>query len=139
MDLLARFEQETESMPRIKAASRCSLTPVFGDLMWGEQDLRLDDFLESPGVMLETTRRICVFQHIKCELRYYAGGWNPYATTDPDFFVADQDRVLAEGHEIGVMSLPDAITFADLYLLVEKPFSAIQVPRWLFNSQPPAR
>ena len=62
----------------------------------------------------------------RAELRYYAGGWCP----DQNRIYQEQDRIVAEGCELGVFrSVRDALTFTEKYLADERSFGAVQVPR----------
>jgi len=82
--------------------------------------------MRNPGVMFESCRRIVVFQEIGGELRYYAGGW----CQDQTRIYLEQGRIWAEGSELGVFqAVRDAVAFAEQYLVEERDFQAIQVPR----------
>jgi hypothetical protein len=65
MNLHAELEHEA-AMDRLAAGTRRLAMPWFADICWGHVD-----FLElqrNPGVMLESRRRVVVFQYINGEL-----------------------------------------------------------------------
>jgi hypothetical protein len=125
MDLEAEVDAEPDTVNRITAVARQRSCPAFLDLWWDPAPPPLA-VLGDPGVMFESPRRVVVFQRIGGELRYYAGGWCP----DEDHIHLEQERVWAEGGESGVFgSVADALAFAELYLVEERSFAAVRVPR----------
>jgi hypothetical protein len=129
VDLQAEVKLEHAAMQRITTVARCSSCPSFADILWGGG---IDPFAlhRNPGVMLESPRRVVVFQYVNEELRYYAGGWTRDPGKNPDDFRAEDERKLAEGSESGVFATAhDALAFSEQYLVDEQAFSSIQVPR----------
>src|SRR5262245_26389303 len=97
MSLEADVDAEPGAVARVVTAARRSSCTMFVDILWppcpDPLALRND-----PGVMFESPRRVVVFQRVGGELRYYAGGWCP----DQSRIYLEQDRVWAEGSELGV-------------------------------------
>lgn len=127
MNVQNEVDQERNALQSIAAVAKRTSCPLFINLIgWGEA---LPDpcwFVRNPGVMFESPRRIVVFQEIVGELRYYAGGWRSHQSQ----IYAEQDRIAAEGSELGVFeTVRDAMTYAEQYLVQEKDFQAIDVPR----------
>ena len=135
MGLQAEVDVEADAVRRITSAARRSPCSAFADLLWPPiPDLsELMRLLEGdPGVMFESPRRIVVFQRIGGKLRYYAGGWR----SDQSRIVLEQDRIAAEGYEMGVFaSVRDALAFAVRYLVQEKRFAAVTVPRKVLHPE----
>jgi hypothetical protein len=130
MDLQAAVDRERETVQRICTVATRRSCSSFADLQWGEA-LALDPFvlLANPGVMFETPRRVVVFQEICGELRYYAGGW----CSDQERIYLEQDRMEAEGYELGVFqAIRDAVSFAEHYLVEEQGLEAIHVIRQVY-------
>lgn len=125
MSLEAEVDADSTAVKRITAVARRTSCPVFTDILWTPYPHMLA-LMDNPGVMFESPRRVVVFQRIGGELRYYAGGWCP----DQARISAEQDRVWAEGSELGVFrSVADALAFALPYLAEEQSFAAAGVPR----------
>jgi hypothetical protein len=133
MDVQAEVDRERGALQRITAVARRSACPAFADLLgWGEASLDLVTLMNHPGVMFESCGRVVVFQQIAEELRYYAGGW----CLDQNQLSLEQDRIWAEGSETGVFeTVPDALAFAEQYLVEERAFQTMQVPRQLRHSR----
>jgi hypothetical protein len=127
MDVQAEVAQERDAVQRLAAVARRSDCTMFVDLLgWGERATDLPTLMEKPGVMFESCHRVVVFQDIDGELRYYAGGW----CQDQNRIYLEQDRIWAEGSELGIFeTVRDAVAFAEEYLVEERDFQAIQVPR----------
>lgn len=126
-------EQLSASYPQpfqaILSVARCTDMLAFGDLWWEPVD---PDFLQrldenrDPGVMFETPRRVVVLEVHAGELRYYAAGWR----SDERRIIHEQDRIEAEGSEMGVFpSLDAAIRFAERYLVGMERIQNIDLPR----------
>jgi hypothetical protein len=78
--------------------------------------------------MFESPVRLVVFQTIGGELRYYAGGWCP----EPTRIYLEQERIWAEGYELGVFgSVTDALAFAEQYLAEGNSLASIEAARAL--------
>lgn len=128
MDVQAEVDREREKVQRINAVARRVSMPLFCDLIGWEGDVPDDPIAltDNPGVLFESSRRVVVFQQICGELRYYAGGWCP----DQKRIYLEEERILAEGSELGVFeTVQDAVEFAEEYLVDERDFQAIHVPR----------
>src|SRR4051794_23147838 len=100
MGLQTEVDEDLAAVRRITAVARRSECPMFADLLWAPVPPALA-VLGDPGVIFESPRRVFVFQRIGGELRYYAGGWCP----DQSRIHLEQDRILAEGCESGVLAL----------------------------------
>ncbi|HKA06862.1 MAG TPA: hypothetical protein VKD71_06360 [Gemmataceae bacterium] len=130
MNLQAEVDGQLLAVERITAVARRSPCFGFGDLLWSptpDMQTLANDLMDDPGVMFETGRRVVVFQRIGGELRYYAGGW----CLGQDRAAPEQDRrIMAEGCELGVFeSVADALAFSEGYLVIERSFTALPVPR----------
>jgi hypothetical protein len=133
MGLEAEVDAAPGAVQRITAVARRTSTPAFCDLLWPPCP-HPAALMTDPGVMFESPRRIVVFQRIGGELRYYAGGWCP----DKSRIYLEQDRVWAEGIELGVLgSVADALTLAKQYLAEERTFAALSVRRAVRYSRYP--
>jgi hypothetical protein len=133
MTLQAEVDAESAVVQRITAVACRTSCPVFIDLLWPpappEQSL-----LDDPGVMFESPTRVVVFQWVGSELRFYAGGWCPNRSR----LSAEQDRVWAEGCELGVFgSVAEALAFAEQYLVGGLGFGAVLVPREVGHCRQP--
>ena len=135
--LREEFAEHHQPFTAVTAVARCRDSSCFADLMWppfGEPDMRRLIAGEDPGVILESPRRIVVVERIGGELRYYAGGWCP----DENRIYKEQDRVWAKGSEQGVFAnVADAMAFAESYLVAERGFRDIAVPRLVCWSRYP--
>ena len=77
-------------------------------------------------MIFETNSRVVVIEEHGGELRYYAGGW----CSDQNFIYQEQDRIEAEGYEMGVFRTPrDAILFAERYLAGKQALQDIEAAR----------
>lgn len=133
MSLEAEVDAESGTVQRITAVARRSSCTAFADILWPPTPPPLA-FMDDPGVMFESPHRIVIFQRISGELRYYAGGWCP----DQRRIYLEQDRVWAEGSELGVFgSVTDALAFAEQYLDEERSFAAVEVSREVRYSRYP--
>src|SRR5690348_8945762 len=118
-------ELESDAVRRVTAVARRIPCPTFADLLWPPTPPTLD-ILTDAGVMLESALRVVVFQRIGGELRYYAGGWCP----DQTHIHLEQERVAAEGYELGVFgSVADALAFAGEYLAEGRSFANVEAVR----------
>lgn len=125
MSLVSDLDAEHNAVARITAVARRTCCSIFTDILWSPCPHPMD-LMEDPGVMFESSRRVVVLQRIAGELRYYAGGW----CLDQTSIYSEQDRAWAEGRESGVLrSVADALIFAEQYLVEERSFVLVQVPR----------
>lgn len=123
MSLEVDVDAEPELLQRVTAVARRSSCPLFCDLSWPPSPSAAV-LLEDPGLMFESPRRVFVFQRFGEELRYYAGAWSPNDA------LVHQERVEVEGSEAGVVrTVLDALAFAEQYLVEERCFVAVSVPR----------
>jgi hypothetical protein len=129
LNLQAEVDGQPLTLERITAVVRRSPCFGFADLLWSPTpDIQTlaTALMDDPGVLFETDRRVVVFQQIGGELRYYAGGW----CLSQDRLVAEQDRISAEGCELGVFrSVADDLAFAEGYLVAGQSFAALAMPR----------
>jgi len=66
------------------------------------------------------------------ELRYYAGGWRSHESR----IHLEQDRIWAEGHELGVFASPrEAVRFAERFLVRGQALQEIDMPRLVRHRQ----
>lgn len=126
-DRLAAYQQPF--IPIVAVAS-CRDSLFFADLCWpqfdGEAELRRSIDGLNPGVIFETPTRMVVIEEHSGELRYYAGGWRSHESR----IHLEQDRIWAEGSELGVFSLAqDAILFAEQFLVRQQALQDIETPR----------
>lgn len=136
MDVQAEVDQERERVHRITAVARRVSMSMFRDLYGWEGDVPDDAIAltKDLGVMFESSHRVVVFQQVCGELRYYAGGWCP----DQNRIYLEQERILAEGSALGVFeTVQHAPIFTEEYLVDERDFRAIQVPRRVRYGQAP--
>jgi hypothetical protein len=125
MQLDGDVGRERVPLQRITAVARRRSCAMFADILWPPVP-DLAALMADPGVMFASPRRVVVFQRIEGELRYYAGGWCP----DQSRLYLEQDRIAAEGYELGVFgSVADALAFAEQYLVEERGCNAVQVLR----------
>src|SRR5262249_31766418 len=82
MDLQAEVDKEQDVLQRIPAVARRWPCGPFADLLWDELDFDVA-LSNNPGVIFESPIRAVVFQYVRGELRYYAGGWSPDPRHDP--------------------------------------------------------
>jgi len=127
-------DQAEAAVDRIAEVATRRQCACFGDLLWSPFTADPSAFLDNPGVMFESSRRVVVFQEISGELRYYAGGWCP----DQNRLHLEQDRVWAEGSESGVFAtVTDALAFTEQYLTGLRGFLEIRVPRRVLYGRDP--
>lgn len=126
-------EQISASFPlpfqAILSVAACTDMLGFGDLWWEPVDVDVRERLEQnrdPGIMFETRRRVVVLEVHAGELRYYAAGWG----SDQHAIFHEQDRIEAEGSEMGVFpSLDAAVHFAERFLVRMQRIQDIDGPR----------
>jgi hypothetical protein len=83
-------------------------------------------------VIFETAFRVVVIEEHSGELRYYAGGWRSHEGR----IHLEQDRIDAEGYEMGVFPTPrDALLFAERFLAREQALQDIETPRQVRHRQ----
>jgi hypothetical protein len=132
-DRLAEYQQPFRA---IIAVAPCRDSLNFADLCWPpfDWDAELQRFIErrDPGVIFETTTRVVVIEEHSGELRYYAGGWCSHQGR----IHLEQERIWAEGHEIGVFPTSrDAVLFAEQFLAREQAIQDIETPRLVYHRQ----
>jgi hypothetical protein len=125
MSFQTELDAELARLQRLNANVRRRPCGAFADILWSPvPDLLV--LMKDPGVLFESRRRVVVFQRIEGELRYYAGG----ACPDENQIYLEQDRIAAEGCELGILgSVQDALVFAEQYLVDERGLSAVEVSR----------
>jgi len=132
-------EQLAEDKPAfdaIVAVATCRDSLFFADLCWppfdSEAELRRLARGDDPGVIFETVSRVFVIEEHSGELRYYAGGWRSHESR----IHLEQDRIEAEGFEMGVFQSPrEAMVFAECYLAQGHALQDIEVPRLVRHRQ----
>lgn len=134
--LRERLAEDKSPFDSILAVASCRDSILFLDLCWPPFDSeaerqRLIEWRD-PGVIFETPTRVVVIEEIGGELRYYAGGWR----SDESRIHLEQDRIWAEGFEMGVLPSPgEAVRFAERYLTRQQPLQAIDTPRLVHDRQ----
>jgi hypothetical protein len=135
----AEVDAFADAVARVVAVARRSPCGGFADLCWPPCPDPMD-LWRNPGVMFESPRRVFVVQRFDGELRYYAGGWirDDSRILDDSRYVEEQDRMEAEGYELGVLgSVADALALAEQYLVELRSFAAVAVPREVRHSHYP--
>jgi hypothetical protein len=107
-----------QAFDQVLVVAKCRESLFFADLCWPPFDFEamLPRLLErrDPGVILETPSRVVVIEEHGGELRYYAGGWRSHESR----IHLEQERIEAEGYEMGVFPSPrDAALFAEAFLV----------------------
>jgi len=134
MNVYSEIEHQEELLHNILAVADRKQSLGFADLFHPGDDMpghierikRNDD----PGVKFTTSTRTVVIEFHSGELRYYAGGWLS-SQADP---YNEQDRVLAEGCELGSFrTLQDGLRFTERYLAGLEELQQITVPRHVLS------
>jgi hypothetical protein len=134
--LRQQLAEDKPTFDAIVAVATCRDSLFFADLCWPPFDSEAERqrFLEGrdPGVIFETATRVVVIEEHNGELRYYAGGWRSHESR----IHLEQDRIWAEGYEMGVLPSPrEAMCFAERFLAREQPLQEIDTPRLIHNRQ----
>src|SRR5438874_8196055 len=129
MGLRDRLAEYQPPFHAIVAVASCRDSLCFADLYWPpfdwEAELQREIAGRDPGVIFETATRVVVVEEHSGELRYYAGGWRSHESR----IHLEQDRIWAEGYEMGVFQSPqDAVLFAECFLAQEHALQDIEVP-----------
>jgi hypothetical protein len=129
MNLQARVDEHPASLGRITAVARRSEPWMRCDLLWPPVPRRgFEILMDDPGVLFESSGREVMFQWIEDELRYRAGA--RALREGSDALYLEQDRIWAEGEEMGVFgAVTDALTFTEQYLVEWCDFAEVDVPR----------
>lgn len=130
MGLRERLAEVTSPFDAILAVATCRDSLLFLDLCWPPFDSETERqrLIEGrdPGVIFATPTRVVVIEEHSGELRYYAGGWSSHESRIP----LEQERIWAEGSEMGVMLSPcEAVRFAERFLARQQPLQEIDTPR----------
>jgi hypothetical protein len=134
MGLRQRLVQHKESFDTILAVATCRDSLFFADLCWPPFDLEteLQRTTEDPGVIFESPSRVVVIAEHSSELRYYAGGWCSHQSQ----LHLEQDRMTAEGYELGVFPSPlEAMLFAERFLAGGQALQEIETLRVVYHRQ----
>jgi hypothetical protein len=136
MGLRERLAEYEQAFRATVAVAMCRDSLGFADLCWPPFDpqVELQRLIENrdPGVIFETTMRVVVIEEHGGELRYYAGGWRSHESR----MHLEQDRICAEGYELGVFPAPeDGILFAEAFLARELALQDIETPRLVRHRQ----
>lgn len=136
MGLRERLVEYEQPFHATIAVATCRDSLGFGDLCWPPFDPKaeLQRLIEGrdPGVMFETASRLVVIEEHSGELRYYAGGWRSHESR----IHLEQDRIEAEGYEMGVFPTPqDAVLFAERFLARKQALQDIGTPRLFYHQQ----
>jgi hypothetical protein len=130
-DRLAEYEQPCHA---ILTVASCRDSLFFADLCWPpfDSEAQLPRMIEGrdPGVIFESATRVLAVEELSGELRYYAGGWPSHQSR----IHLEQDRIWAEGSEMGVLPSPrEAVLFAEQFLVRELALQAIETPRLIHH------
>lgn len=136
MGLLERLAEDKQAFDAVVAVATCRDSLFFADLCWApfdsEAELRRAAEGRDPGVIFETATRVVVIKEHSGELRYYAGGWRSHESR----IHLEQDRIWAEGYEMGVLPSPrEAVRFAERFLAREQALQEIDTPRLVHHRQ----
>jgi len=130
MSLRERLAENRQPFEAVVAVATCRDSLFFADLCWppldweGEWQRLIEGHY--PGVILETVSRVIVMEEYSGELRYYAGGWR----SEESRIYLEQDRIEAEGYEMGVFRTPrDAVLFAECFLVGMQALQGIEAAR----------
>jgi hypothetical protein len=136
MSLRDRLAEDKPAFDAIVAVATCRDSLFFADLCWppfdSEAELQRLTKGSDPGVIFETVTRVVVIEEHSGELRYYAGGWRSHESR----IHLEQDRIWAEGYEMGVLPSPrEAVLFAERFLAREQALQEIATPRLVHHRQ----
>jgi hypothetical protein len=134
--LREQLAEDKQAFDAIATVATCRDSLFFADLCWApfdaEPELHRSVERRDPGVIFETATRVVVIEEHSGELRYYAGGWRSHESR----IHLEQDRIWAEGYEMGVFpSPPDAVLFAERFLVRNQPLQDIETPRLVHHRQ----
>jgi hypothetical protein len=127
---------DKQAFDALLAVATCRDSLCFADLCWlpFDSQAELQRLVEwrDPGVHFETAARMVVIEEHSGELRYSAGGWRSHESRIP----LEQERIWAEGHEMGVFPSPgEAVLFAERFLAREQAIQEIDTPRLVHHRQ----
>jgi hypothetical protein len=128
--LRERLSEDKQAFAAILCVATCGDSLFFADLCWPpfdfEAELQRKVEGRDPGVIFETATRVVVIEEHSGELRYYAGGWRSHESR----IYLEQDRIWAEGYELGVFPSPgEALAFAERFLAQEQALQKIDISR----------
>lgn len=136
MGFRERLAEDKPAFDATVGVATCRDSLFFADLCWSPFDFeaelqRFNDGREY-GVIFETGTRVVVIEEHGGELRYYAGGWRSHESR----IHLEQDRIWAEGFEMGVLPSPqEAVRFAERFLAKEQALQEIDTPRLVHRRQ----
>jgi hypothetical protein len=134
VDVQAELAGEASAVARITAVARRKPSVCFGELIWQSGDLGPEWFARAvagrdPGVRFESAARVIVFESVRGELRYWAGG----GLAPGGNVSAEWKRIYSEGEERGVFpSVPAALAFTEAFLVRGEPIQAVATPRRIY-------
>jgi hypothetical protein len=134
--LQERLAADKKAFDAILGVATCRDSLFFADLCWPpfDSEAELQRLVEGrdTGVIFETATRVVVIEEHSGELRYYAGGWRSHESR----IHLEQERIWAEGYEIGVFPLPhDAVLFAERFLARKQALQDIETRRLVHHRQ----
>jgi hypothetical protein len=134
--LRERLAEDKEAFDAIVAVATCRDSLFFADLCWPPVDAEAEHQRavegRDPGAIFETATRVVVIEEHSGELRYYAGGWRSHESR----IHLEQDRIWAEGYEMGVLPSPrEAVRFAEWFLAWGQSLQEIDTPRLVHHRQ----
>jgi hypothetical protein len=134
--LRERLAEDKKAFDAILGVATCRDSLFFADLCWppfdsGPELQRLVEGRDS-GVIFEKATRVVVIEDHSGELRYYAGGWRSHESC----IHLEQERIWAEGYEMGVFPSPqDAVVFAERFLARKQALQDIETLRLVNHRQ----
>jgi hypothetical protein len=136
MGLREQMAESRQPFDAILGVATCRDSALFADLCWPpfDPEIELPRLIagRDPGVIFETATRVVVVEEHSGELRYYAGGWRSHES----HIHLEQDRIEAEGYEMGVFPSPrDAVFFAERFLARGQVLRDIEAPRLVRHRQ----
>jgi hypothetical protein len=136
MGLRDRLAEHQQPFQVIVAVASCRGSLHFADLCWPpfdwEAEMQRVIQGRDPGIIFETATRVVVIEEHSGELRYYAGGWRSHESR----IHLEQDRIWAEGYEMGVFPSPrEAVLFAERFLAREQALREIETRRLVHHRQ----
>ena len=136
MGLREQLAEDKQAFDTILTVATCRDSLFFADLCWPpfDSEVELQRLVKGrdPGVIFETSTRVVVIEEHSGELRYYAGGWRSHESR----IHLEQDRIWAEGYELGVLLSPrEAVGFAERFLARAQPLQKIDTPRLVHHRQ----
>ncbi len=136
MSLRDRLAEDKQALDALLGVATCRGSLLYLDLCWPPFDWETErrQLMEGrdAGVIFETATRVVVLEEHGGELLYYAGGWRSHESR----IHLEQDRIWAEGHELGVMLSPrEAVRFAERFLAQGQALQEIDTPRLVRHRQ----